>query len=228
MAKVSIGLRGWRFEESEIFTDEGEFKPLEEIPADPKERLVRLSYLIEKPCDACYLIHGEEEITRCNQARIVYGEPMDEVLLCDRHEADFLFWFREVGGRDLVGDEDFRDAFHEWFVGGGRAPEGYAGIEHVDTDPDDLPTPPDPQEIQDRLNEHFEGRRIDIRAGTATGFGDDEDGKLAADSVADGVEAARTDADTNADEDEENGEGDDPEDDLSLDDVDFGIRYPKK
>ncbi|KAB1196042.1 MULTISPECIES: hypothetical protein [Haloferax] len=163
MAKVSVGLRGWRFEESEIFTDDGEFKPLDDIPEDARKRLVRLVTLVEEPCDGCYLVHGDEEIRQCRQARIVYGEPGEEVLLCDHHEPDFLYWFREEGGRDFVGDDVFADAFHEWFADGGRAPEGYAGLEYVDTDPDHLPSPPDPAEIQQRLVEGFEGERINLR-----------------------------------------------------------------
>jgi hypothetical protein len=39
MAKVSVGLRGWRFDEEEIFTDDGELKPLDEIPEEPRESL---------------------------------------------------------------------------------------------------------------------------------------------------------------------------------------------
>ena len=163
MAKVSVGLRGWRFEESEIFSEEGEFKPLDEIPEDARERLVRLVTLVEEPCDACYLVHGDEEIQQCRQAAIVYGEPGEEVLLCPQHEPDFLYWFREAGGRELAGDDIFADAFHEWFVNDGRAPEGYAGIDHVETDPDDLPSPPDAAEIQRRLEEGFEGERINLR-----------------------------------------------------------------
>jgi hypothetical protein len=168
MSKVSIGLRGWRFEEREVFTEEGEFRPLTEIPEEPRHRLVRLSLIVERPCDACYLVHGDAEKERCRQATIVYGEPLEEVLLCDAHEADFLYWFREEGGRALAGEDEFRDAFHEWFAGGGRAPEGYAGLEHVETDPDALPDPPDAQEIQRRLEEanEFEGERIDLREGT--------------------------------------------------------------
>ena len=168
MSKVSIGLRGWRFEEREVFTEEGDFRPLTEIPEDARHRLVRLSLIVERPCDACYLIHGDAEKQRCRQSTIVYGEPLDEVLLCDGHEADFLYWFREEGGRELAGDDEFRDAFHEWFADGGRAPEGYAGLEHVETDPDALPDPPDPKEIQRRLEEanDFEGERIDLREGT--------------------------------------------------------------
>jgi len=162
MAKVSIGLRGWRFEESEVFTEDGEFKPLDEVPEEPRERLVRLTYLVEQPCDACYLIHGEEAIARCAQAAIVYGEPGDELLLCADHEADFLYWYREAGGNAYRGEPTFRDRFHEWFADGGRAPDGYEGLEHVDTDPDGLPAPPDPEEIHRRLNEEFEGQQIDL------------------------------------------------------------------
>ncbi|WP_410767214.1 hypothetical protein [Haloferax sp. DFSO60] len=163
MAKVSVGLRGWRFEESEIFNDEGEFKPLDEIPEDARQRLVRLITLVEEPCDACYLTFGDDEIQRCKQAKIVYGEPGHEALLCTDHEPDFLYWFREADGRELVGDDVFADAFHEWFASGERAPDGYAGVEHVETDPENMPTPPDAAEIQRRLEENFEGERINIR-----------------------------------------------------------------
>jgi hypothetical protein len=172
MAKVSIGLRGWRFEESDVFTDDGEFKPLDEMPPEPRDRLVRLTYLVDQPCDACYLVHGEEHLKRCTQAAIVYGEPGDEVLLCAEHEADFLYWYREAGGAAYRGDERFRDEFHEWFHGGGRAPDGYGGLDHVETDPSTLPSPPDPEEIHRRLNEDFEGRRIDLRETAAEGDAD--------------------------------------------------------
>jgi hypothetical protein len=201
MAKVNIGLRGWRFEESEVFTEDGEFKPLDEMPEEPRERLVRLTYLVEQPCDACYLIHGEEDIARCAQAAIVYGEPGDELLLCADHEADFLYWYREVGGKDHRGDPAFRDRFHEWFADGGRAPDGYEGLEHVETDPDGLPAPPDPEEIHRRLNEEFEGRQIDLHEGW-----DDADDTGDAD-------------DTDESEDAE---------DLALDDVDLGTDYPSR
>jgi len=175
MAKVSIGLRGWRFDEEEVFTDDGEFRSLDDVPDDTRKRLIRLTYLQGKPCDACYLVHGEENKKRCNQAEIVYGEPMEEVLLCSEHEADFLYWFREAGGTDAAGTETFRDEFHEWFVAGNRAPEGYGGLEHVDTDPDELPTPPDPAELNRRLNEQYEGerKRIDLRTGEITTVDDD-------------------------------------------------------
>jgi len=163
MDKVSVGLRGWRFTESEIFDEDGEFKPLDEIPEEPRERLVRLRTLVEEPCDACYLTYGEAEIERCRQATIVYGEPFDEVLLCADHEQDFRYWFQEAGGSEFTGDEEFANRFHEWFDAGNRAPDGFGGIEHVDADPDALPDPPDPIEIQKRLEQDFEGKRIDLR-----------------------------------------------------------------
>ncbi|MGM0590723.1 MAG: hypothetical protein ACQETI_03675 [Halobacteriota archaeon] len=188
MAKVSIGLRGWRFEESEVFDDAGEFKPLDDIPEDPRRRLIRLTYLVEQPCDACYLVHGESEIQRCRQARIVYGEPMEEVLLCDQHEADFIYWYQHEGGTERRGTETFRDEFHEWFADGGRAPEGFGGLEHVETDPKNLPDPPDANELHRRLNENFEGDRVEFRP-----HEEPED-----------------------------------EDELDLDDVDFGTDYPKR
>jgi len=177
MAKVSIGLRGWRFDEEEVFTDDGEFRPLDSVPEETRKRLIRLTYLQEKPCDACYLIHGEAEKRRCNQAEIVYGEPMEEVLLCSEHEADFLYWFREEGGSEAAGSETFRDQFHEWFLDGNRAPEGYGGLDHVDTDPDTLPTPPEPAELNRRLNENYEGerKRIDLRTGEIKTADDDDD-----------------------------------------------------
>jgi hypothetical protein len=221
MSKVSIGLRGWRFEEREVFTEDGEFRPLTEIPEDARHRLVRLGLIVERPCDACYLVHGEQEKERCRQATIVYGEPLDEVLLCDSHEADFLYWFREEGGRQLTGDDEFKDAFHEWFAGGGRAPEGYGGLEHVETDPDALPDPPDPEEIQRRLEESydFEGEKIDLRelaqrdaAGT-DGEGDDE---------------TEAEAETeSADDDVDSDDSRDGDDDIDMD-VDLGADYPTR
>ncbi|WP_121821242.1 hypothetical protein [Halostella salina] len=155
MSKVSIGLRGWRFEESEILTEDGDWRPLAEIPEETRDRLIRLRSLVTKPCDACYLIHGEAEKSRCREAAIVYGEPYSEVVLCDDHEADFLYWFREVGGEEYAGEEELQDEFHEWFAGGGRAPDGYIGVEHVDTDPEELPEPPEdakPEEERRRIN----------------------------------------------------------------------------
>ena len=177
MAKVSIGLRGWRFDEAAVFTDDGEFRPLETLDDDTRRRLVRLTYLQGKPCDACYLVHGEADKKRCNEAEIVYGEPMDEVLLCSDHESDFLYWFREADGADAAGTEIFRDEFHEWFVAGGRAPDGYAGVDHVDTDPAGLPDPPDPDELNRRLAENYDGerKRIDLKTGEITTVDEDDD-----------------------------------------------------
>jgi hypothetical protein len=177
MTKISIGLRGWRFDEEAVFSEDGEFRPLEEVSDDTRKRLIRLTYLQGKPCDACYLIHGEAEKKRANQAEIVYGEPMEEVLLCQTHEPDFLYWFREAGGSERTGTETFRDEFHEWFASGNRAPEGYAGLEYVDTDPEDLPSPPDPEELNQRLNENYDGERkkIDLRTGEITVVEDEED-----------------------------------------------------
>ena len=163
MGKVSVGLRGWRFNEDEIFTDSEEFKPLKEIPEDPRQRPLRLTGLVEQPCDACYLIHGEAEIQRCNPAAFVYGEPMDEVVLCTDHEPDFIYWYQNEGGSDLRGEPEFADAFHQWFADGNRAPEGFGGVDHVETDPEELPDLPTPEEIQARLEEDYEPREIDLR-----------------------------------------------------------------
>jgi hypothetical protein len=160
MAKVSVGLRGWRFDEEELFTEDGNWFPLDELPADTRNRILRLGLLVEQPCDACYLIHGEAEKNRCTPAAIVYGEPGDEVLLCDAHEADFLYWFREEGGSDLAGEERFRDEFHEWFAAGNRAPDGYGPDEHVEEAPDELPDLPSPEEAQRRLEEAVEYEEI--------------------------------------------------------------------
>jgi len=139
MAKISIGLRGWRFEETAVFDGTGEIRPLAEMDEDTRHRLVRLSAILGEPCNACWLVHGEEEIKQCNPAEIVYGEPLAEVLLCGAHEADFLYWFREAGGSDYAGSADLQDRFHEWFLDGGRAPAEYAGLDHQDRQPDALP-----------------------------------------------------------------------------------------
>jgi hypothetical protein len=142
MGKVSIALRGWRFDEAEVFDDDGEVRSLDEMNEDTRNRLVRLTVAAGQPCDACWLIHGDENLAECNVARVVYGEPLHEVILCDEHEPDFRYWFRDAGGNDYTDDPDsFDDAFYEWFDDGGRAPDGYAGVQHVDTDPDDLPQP---------------------------------------------------------------------------------------
>jgi hypothetical protein len=85
------------------------------------------------------------------------------VVLCDDHEVDFVYWFREAGGSAYRGDPELADAFHEWFAEGGRAPEDYGGIDHVETDPDALPDPPSPAELRRRLEESYEGERVDLR-----------------------------------------------------------------
>jgi len=182
MAKVSIGLRGWRFDEDEILSDDEELKPLDEIPEEPRERLLRLVALVEEPCDVCYLDHGEEEVHRCNQAEIVYGEPNGEVLLCPEHEPEFIYWFREEGGSEHAGELEFGDRFHEWVAAGNEAPDGYASVEHVEEDPDDLPDLPDQQDIQERVEQDFEGERIDILE--LAGETDDED-ELSEDDLTD-------------------------------------------
>jgi hypothetical protein len=139
MGKVSIGLRGWRFDEDAVFDADGAIRDLAAMPEDTRHRLVRLSALLGEPCNACWLVHGEENVEQCNTGTIVYGEPLAEVLLCEDHEADFLYWFREEGGEAYAGSADLQDEFHEWFLDGGRAPEGYAGLDHVDREPDALP-----------------------------------------------------------------------------------------
>jgi len=141
MDKVSIGLRGWRFDEDAVLTDDGELRPPAEMDPDVRERVLRLHRLVESPCDACWLIHGDENIDRCRLARVVYGEPFEEVVLCDDHEADFLYWFHECSGADLAGTERFEDGFHEWFLDDGRAPDGYEGVDHVEVDPEAVPDP---------------------------------------------------------------------------------------
>lgn len=147
MTKVSIGLRGWRFDEEDVFDADGEFRPLTEMPPDTRDRIARLMAIINNPCDACWLIHGEKEKQRCRSAAVVYGEPLREVVLCTSHETDFLYWFREEGGHRLAGDRTFQNAFHQWFADGGRAPEGYGGMEHVDTDPETVPEPTPQEEL---------------------------------------------------------------------------------
>jgi len=163
MSKVSVGLRGWRFDEDEIFTDEGLFKKLGEIPLDARQRLIRLVFLVEKPCDACRIQHGEDSLERAQQAAAVYGEPDGEVLLCDDHEADFIYWYQQAGGSDHRGEPEFADAFFGWFSDGGRAPDGFGAVEHVETDPEELPDPPDATDIQETLEANYERERIDLK-----------------------------------------------------------------
>jgi hypothetical protein len=161
MGKVSVGLRGWRFEESEIFDDDGQFRPFDEIPHDPRHRLMRLTVLVGSPCDACWLIYGDEDLESSNRAEVVYGEPLAEVLLCADHEHDFMYWYQEVGGSEYRGEDEFQEEFHEWFAAGHRAPDDYSGIEHVDTDPDDLPDPPPADQVP--VEPGGDDHRIDLQ-----------------------------------------------------------------
>ena len=180
MGKVNVGLRGWRFAEADIFRDDGLFKQIDEIPMDDRQRLLRLVSLVEHPCDACRLIHGEEEVHKANQAAVVYGEPNDEVVLCPDHEADFIYWYQAAGGSDHRGTAAFDDAFIEWFDAGGRAPADFEAVEHVETAPEALPEPPDAAELNAMLSEGYEPERIDLRE-----YVDDETAAAANDALAD-------------------------------------------
>ncbi|MFB6121450.1 MAG: hypothetical protein ABEJ68_10080 [Halobacteriaceae archaeon] len=164
MGKVSIGLRGWRFDESEVFDEDGNFRRVSELPDDARDRLLRLTAIHDEPCDACYLVHGDANIEAANVAEVVYGEPYAEVLLCADHERDFYYWYFEAGGEEHRGTERFQDEFHEWFATGNRAPEDYEGLEHVETGPADVPTPavPDAEATRVELPEE-ERRRYNLR-----------------------------------------------------------------
>ena len=141
MAKVSIGLRGWRFDEDVVFDEDGTVRDIVEMPDDTRDRLIRLSALLGEPCSLCWLIHGEDHIEQCNMGDVVYGEPLAEVLLCSDHEPDFVYWFQEEGGSEYAGTAALQDEFYEWFANGNRAPESFGAIEHVDRAPDNLPNP---------------------------------------------------------------------------------------
>jgi len=149
MAKVSIGLRGWRFDEDAVFDADGEVRDIAEMPEDTRNRLLRLGALLDEPCSACWLIHGQAEIERCNRTEVVYGEPLAEVVLCADHERHFVYWFREEGGSEHAGTATLQDEFHEWFADGNRAPEGYEGIDHVDRAPGELPEPMPEQSLEE-------------------------------------------------------------------------------
>ncbi len=167
MGKVSIGLRGWRFDEDEIFTEAGELRALEQMSTDVRNRFVRLSKLVDAPCDCCWLIHGDEHIRECNIASVVYGEPMAEVIVCDEHEADLLYWYRECGGATYRGTEAFQEEFHEWFADGNRAPSEYEADIHVETAPTSLPSFDEIGEMEPVITpEDFgiEPERIDLRS----------------------------------------------------------------
>lgn len=156
MAKVNIGLRGWRFEEDEVFGDDGKIKPLGTMDEDTRARVLRLTERLTDPCDACWLEYGREDPAKCKQAAVIYGEPRGEVILCQEHEADFVYWFRTVADEDVIGTAELQDAFHGWFADGGRAPDGYDGLEHVDSDPDAVPEAPDPYEEMPGLEDELE------------------------------------------------------------------------
>lgn len=123
--KIHIGLRGWKFNPKNVFDDDGELKPLKEMPEEDRVRVVRLSEIIGNACHFCMLKYPEEGWAKWKKADIVYGEPTSEVLLCDEHERHFLYWFFEEGGEDYKGEERMADAFHKWVNKGERAPEGY-------------------------------------------------------------------------------------------------------
>jgi hypothetical protein len=165
MSKVSIGFRGWRFDEDEVFDERGDYRDFEEMNDDASARLRRLPALMDRPCDACYLLYGDDDEAR-NAPAAVYGEPRAEVLLCDEHERHFYYWFLEEGGDQYRGTEALQEAFREWFADGNRAPEWYDGPEHVATDPADMPDPdiPDPEVVNVELPED-ERARIDLRDG---------------------------------------------------------------
>jgi hypothetical protein len=156
MAKVNIGLRGWRFEEDEVFDEEGRIRPLGAMEEETRLRVLRLAERITDPCDACWLEHGDESIQQCSPAEVIYGEPRGEVVLCSDHEADFVYWFRGIADEDLIGTLELSDEFHEWFLDGGRAPEDYVGVEHVDDDPDGVPDSRDPYDELPGLEEEID------------------------------------------------------------------------
>ncbi|QSG09387.1 hypothetical protein [Halapricum desulfuricans] len=137
MGKVSIGLRGWRFDEADVFDANGAIKSLAEMPPEPRRRVSRLTAILGNACDVCMVLEDDER--HCNVASAVYGEPMHEVLLCAEHEPDFFYWFRELGGEEYAGSTALSDTFLEWIADGGRAPDDYGEIEHVDSEPDALP-----------------------------------------------------------------------------------------
>jgi len=153
--KVNIGLRGWRFD-ADVLDDDGNVRPLATMEPDTRQRLLVLANRVNDPCDACWLVHGDENIKQCNIAEVVYGEPLGEVVLCSAHETDFLYWFREAGGDAYAGDRDLQDAFAEWFSEGGRAPAEYERLEHVEEDPTALPDAPDQGGAVPSLEEEIE------------------------------------------------------------------------
>ncbi|GGN86997.1 hypothetical protein [Haloarcula pellucida] len=155
MAKVNIGLRGWRFDE-DVLNDEGKVRPLKTLEPEVRQRILVLADRVVDPCDACWLVHGEENVEACNVAEVIYGEPRGSVVLCSVHEPDFLYWFREAGGDAYAGELELRDAFYEWFDDGNRAPDDYEGLDHVEEDPTALPEAPDASEAVPGLQEEID------------------------------------------------------------------------
>ena len=155
MDKVNIGLRGWRFD-ADVVDDNGRVRPLKAMDPDTRQRILVLADRVVDPCDACWLDHGREDPAACNVAEVIYGEPTGEVVLCSAHEPDFLYWFREAGGDAYAGEPELQTAFHEWFVDGGRAPEDYAGMEHVDEEPTAVPEAPGRDEAIPGLEEELD------------------------------------------------------------------------
>jgi hypothetical protein len=160
---VSIGFRGWRFDEDEVFDEHGNYRPLAEMSDDTSARLRRLPTLMDRPCDACYLAHGSNDQDH-NVPAAVYGEPQAEVLVCNEHERDFYYWFLELGGDQYRGTAELQTAFREWFADGGRAPDAFEGPEHVATEPEATPEPtvPDPEILNLDVPED-EQSKLDLR-----------------------------------------------------------------
>jgi hypothetical protein len=140
MGKVSIGLRGWRFDEDVVFDDEGRIRPLGAMDPDARDRILRLTERVGDPCDACWLAEGYDNPEAANPATVIYGEPRAEVVLCDDHERDFVYWFRNVADEELIGHPELSDAFHEWYEAGNRAPQSFPPLEHVEESPDSVPS----------------------------------------------------------------------------------------
>jgi hypothetical protein len=141
MTKVSIGFRGWRFEESEVFDEDGRYRPLPEMNEDTRKRIERIPTLASQPCDVCYLEDEAGERESRNEPTAVYGEPGAEILVCDAHEATFYYWFLDAGGDEYEGTAELQDEFHEWVAAGNREPDHYEGPDHVETDPESIPAP---------------------------------------------------------------------------------------
>lgn len=118
-------MRGWRFDPEVVFTEDGDVKPLEEVPEPDRLRLVRLTEIIGNACHVCMLRNPEEGWDAWRKADAVYGEPTHEVLVCDEHEPVFYYWFWEEGGEMYKGEDELQREFHDWVEEGGGAPKDY-------------------------------------------------------------------------------------------------------